>query len=140
MPRRPLKCECGSCNVCKARERARQARLDDPEHVRALDRARYERDKPKRQAAMAAYFATPEGKEARARAGRGWSERNPEKRAAQVVLGNALRDGKLVRGACVREGVDCSGRVEAHHPDYAKPLEVVWACVRHHDELDREGR
>lgn len=137
---RPLKCECGGCNVCKARERQRWLRENDPEHVRALDNARYQRDKPKRRAAADAYFQTPAGKAARGRAAKGWRERNPEARRAQEAVGRALRDGKLVRGSCCREGADCSGKIEAHHEDYSKPLEVVWACVAHHDVLDAERR
>lgn len=113
-------------------------RATEPEHVRALDNARYRRDHTKRRAAADAYAQTPEGRAARSRAARAWRERNPEKRAAQLVVGRAIRDGKLAKGQCVREGVDCSGRIEAHHEDYTRPLEVIWACVRHHDDLDRE--
>ena len=62
-----------------------------------------------------------------------WAKRNPEKRAAHVVLGNAIRRNKLVKAkACQRCGAE--GRVEAHHADYAKPLEVEWLCLRCHVE------
>lgn len=151
MPRK-ASCDCGTCRKCKARVKARETyqalspeqrravvENRDQEKVRAADRARYERDKAKRIALQQAYFATPEGKAARARGNQAWARRNPEKREAQIAVGNAIRDGRLVRGACVREGEDCSGRIEAHHPDYTRPLEVVWACSMHHDELDREA-
>lgn len=98
----------------------RLLRITDGDRVRAVDRARYERDKPKRLAAMAL------------------TVQDPVKRRARIAVGNALRDGRLVRGACVREGEDCKGRIEAHHPDYSKPLLVVWACSKHHGALDRE--
>jgi hypothetical protein len=65
-----------------------------------------------------------------------WIERNPEKRAAQIAVGNALRDGKLVRGPCERAGDGgCGRRIEAHHDDYSKPLVVRWLCSRHHAAL-----
>lgn len=150
MPRKPS-CECGDCPKCERRIKARAAyqalspeerrafvARRDPATTRANDRARYERDKEKRRAAMAAYTQTPEGREASNRAKHAYIERNPEKRAAHVQVGNALRRGQLVKGPCARAGKDCHGRIEAHHEDYTRPLEVVWACVRHHDDLDRE--
>ena len=36
---------------------------------------------------------------------------------------------------CSQCGVE--GRIEAHHPDYSKPLEVVWLCRIHHVEAHR---
>jgi hypothetical protein len=66
---------------------------------------------------------------------RTWAERNPEKRAAHVAVGNAVRDGRLVKGPCERvtEGT-CRGKIEAHHDDYSQPLRVRWFCTRHHKE------
>jgi len=68
---------------------------------------------------------------------RRWAERNPEKRMAQAAVSNALRDGRLVRGECARKGSDCSGRIEAHHEDYSRPLDVTWLCSAHHGETRR---
>lgn len=51
--------------------------------------------------------------------------------AARWAVSNALRDGRLVRGACESSG--CAGKVEAHHEDYDKPLDVRWLCREHHD-------
>lgn len=66
---------------------------------------------------------------------KGWAARNPEKRAAHVAVGNALRYGKLVKGPCEKESTgECRGRVQAHHDDCSKPLEVRWMCVGHHNE------
>jgi hypothetical protein len=28
--------------------------------------------------------------------------------------------------------------IEAHHGDYARPLDVTWTCRRHHRALDRQ--
>ena len=41
---------------------------------------------------------------------------------------NAIRDGKLTRQPCEV----CGAWAEAHHPDYSKPLEVIWLCVPNH--------
>lgn len=55
----------------------------------------------------------------------------PDKERAKKMVSNALRDGKLERGACVVCG---QKKTEGHHPDYSKPLEVIWLCVKHHRE------
>lgn len=58
-----------------------------------------------------------------------WSGRNPEKASAHCALNNALRDGKLTKSPCEECGAE---KVEAHHDDYSKPLEVRWLCKKHH--------
>lgn len=126
---RPLICECGACDRCKSRERMRRRRAENPEHVRALDRARYRRDKAKRLAAARAY--AEENRERVAAIKRAWAERNPEKRAAHVAVGNALRSRQLVRQPCEVCGAT---RVHAHHDDYSRPLDVRWLCPSHHGE------
>lgn len=71
-----------------------------------------------------------------------WAERNTPKRKAQIKVGNAIRDGKLVKQPCERCGA--AERIHAHHEDYSKPLDVMWLCrpchgVRHR-ELNAERR
>ncbi len=54
--------------------------------------------------------------------------KNPEKYRARTAVGNALRDGKIERMPC-----ECGEtKVQAHHHDYSKPLEVTWLCVKCH--------
>ena len=62
-----------------------------------------------------------------------WRKRNPEKQKAWWAFNNALRAGKLVAPfSCAKCGsVD---RLDGHHPDYSKPLEVVWLCRPCHVE------
>jgi len=59
-----------------------------------------------------------------------WKVLNPLRRAAQVKLGNALRDGRVKRLPCLI----CGGKAEAHHTDYSAPLDVVWLCPPHHKQ------
>ena len=56
---------------------------------------------------------------------------NPEKYKARAAVSNALRDGRLERGPCEVCG---ALKVQGHHDDYSKPLEVRWLCKKHHDE------
>ncbi len=59
----------------------------------------------------------------------------PEKYKARYTLRNAVKTGYVVKGACEICGII---KVESHHDDYSKPLEVRWLCHQHHCEL--EGR
>ena len=45
----------------------------------------------------------------------------------------AIKTGKLKRGSCVICG---EKNTHAHHPDYSKPLEVLWLCPLHHRVIE----
>ncbi len=60
--------------------------------------------------------------------GAAWREQHPQRRAAQVIVGNAIRDGKLQRWPCEI----CGAKAHAHHPHYGAPLLVTWLCPPHH--------
>jgi hypothetical protein len=60
-----------------------------------------------------------------------WRAANPERRAAHVALGNAVRRGAL-KPWPICAVPECGKPPEAHHPDYSNPLSVVWLCVPHH--------
>lgn len=61
----------------------------------------------------------------------------PEHDAARRALQAAVKNGVIVRGKCER----CpSTKTQAHHDDYAKPLDVRWLCRDHHYEVHRELR
>jgi hypothetical protein len=68
----------------------------------------------------------------RARAQKRYRQRHPERYAARTAVSNALRDGRLTRGAC--KGCGTKTRVQAHHNDYSKPLDVEWLCFKCHRE------
>lgn len=62
------------------------------------------------------------------------------KRQAREAVKYALKTGRLVRGECEQKHRgDCEGRIEAHHDDYSKPLQVRWLCRAHHTEADRRA-
>lgn len=67
-----------------------------------------------------------------------YAGRNPEKRAAHIKVGNAVRDGVLIKPKtcpkCLRET-----RIIGHHQDYSKPLEVEWMCNKCHWLLHNGG-
>lgn len=55
-----------------------------------------------------------------------------EKVRARHVINNAIRDGRLRRGRCIKHGKECRGKAQFHHRDYSKPLKGFWICHWHH--------
>ena len=52
-------------------------------------------------------------------------KRHPEKSRARLKLQAAIASSQMIRLPCR----DCGAtKTEAHHPDYSKPLEVIWLC------------
>ena len=123
----------GKCKECtKADVRANyQANV---EKYREYDRERA--TLPHRVAARLAYAATDAGRQAANRGKKAYLDRNPIKRAAHVAVGNAIRDGKLVRMPCEVCGTEVA---QAHHDDYSKPLDVRWLCTTHHAEWHKHN-
>lgn len=60
-----------------------------------------------------------------------WRAQSPDKYRARTAVGNALRDGRITKTPCEVCG---ALKVQAHHDDYAKPLDVRWLCFRCHRE------
>lgn len=58
--------------------------------------------------------------------------RDPIKIKARYLVERAVKNGDLVRTPC--EVCGAVGRIEAHHTDYSKPLQVQWLCPKHHRE------
>jgi len=58
-------------------------------------------------------------------------DKNRPKYKARGAVKNALLNGSILRGDCSVAHCDNSP-IEAHHPDYNKPLEIVWLCRKHH--------
>lgn len=111
----------GKCKVCW-RAQVRERRRTNPA-VQAYDRARAKT--PARKAHARAIVIK-------------WRREHPEAYKAETAVGNAIRDGRLDKGAaCQVAGCDRTD-VHAHHHDYSKPLEVKWFCPLHHHRLHAE--
>jgi len=60
---------------------------------------------------------------------RRYAKENPEKVKAVRKVYNAIKRGDLIRKKCR----DCERKdTHGHHPDYSKPLNVIWLCPIHH--------
>lgn len=107
---------CAECT--KAAVRANRA--ERIEYYRAYDRTRAKQ--PHRVLARSEYNAVHTKPR---------TEPDPVKRAARVAVGNALRDGKLIRPA-ICDVCSQPSPVHGHHDDYSKPLDVIWCCTACH--------
>ena len=109
----------GHLNKCKecAKSDVWHHRKENIDRIRKYDRVRG--SLPHRVAAQTAVTAA-------------YREKYPERYAANTAVANALRDGRLVKTVCAHCGAE---QVEAHHPDYARPLDVVWLCAEDHKQI-----
>lgn len=51
---------------------------------------------------------------------------------ARNKVKNALRSGRLIKKPC--QVCQTTKKVEAHHEDYDRPLEIIWLCRLHHSQ------
>ena len=106
----------GKCKDCTKRDVRERYVLTRPE------RAEYEQKRCRR----------PERKRQILEYARKRRAAHPEKTRAYIALQRAIRSGNLVRQPCEVCG---EVKVQAHHDDYLKPLDVRWLCFKHHREV-----
>ena len=104
------------CKDCKRKD-STEHRWNNIEKIREYDRKRGSRQTPE-------YL-----KELR--------KKHPRKYKAQTMISNAIRDKKLLKEPC--EICGTRKRIEAHHDDYAKPLNLRWLCSSHHKQWHRDN-
>lgn len=103
----------GKCKRC-TRLDVRATRASRAEYYRAYDKDRYRNRPGRKQAAIATFKAA--------------AAANPHRKAAANMVARAVRSGAIVPQPCWV----CGEKAQAHHPDYSRPLDVVWLCVVHH--------
>lgn len=59
----------------------------------------------------------------------------PEKVIARDRVYKAIQKGLLVKKPCAFCDIKT---VQGHHPDYSKPLEVIWLCPVHHRAIHKQ--
>lgn len=79
------------------------------------------------------YYQKPEVKKRRAEISKEiyYSPAHAEKINARRLFRNAYRRKEIIKGNCEVCGAE---RVDAHHDDYSKPLDIRWLCRTHHAE------
>jgi hypothetical protein len=130
-----------NCRQCDAR-RSKQRRLRDGDLLRVRERLRYSVSPDRQRQAAAEYRRSERGKRLNALAVQRYRERNAEKYRAHIEVRKAIAAGILSKPSCCELAHlgGCSGRLEAHHHDYSRPLDVRWLCVSHHQSRHHKPR
>lgn len=117
----------GHLNKCKScvKQRVNKHREENIEKAREYDRKRAML--PHRVQARMEYIQTEQGKQSRKKSMEKYHVTYPMKYAAHVITGNAVRDKKIEKQTQCSE-CKSTKKIEAHHDDYTKPLEIRWLC------------
>lgn len=123
---------CKPCHRAKVKEN-RDAKAD---YYRAYDAMRFQKD-PRVRERHRRYQSTDKGKASLRQSRLKWLEANQDKRAAHIILGNAVRDGRKIKPETCQI-CNAGGRIHGHHDDYTKPLDVIWCCPKCHEAIHRK--
>lgn len=93
-------------------------------------RGRINDKKPERIAKTKAWLRSEKGKDSRKR----YYIENKLKIRIRSLVVRLVRANKIIKLPC---SVCGDVRSMAHHPDYSKPLDVMWLCHKHHSEVHR---
>lgn len=104
--------KCKECTKCDVRENYEKRR----EYYLEYDRRRYKENPGRREGI------------------KGSQKCHPKHEWARKTLRNAIARGKMHKKPCEVCG---ESKVDAHHSDYSKPLQVHWLCRKHHMEYHR---
>ncbi len=131
----------GYLNKCKecTKKDSRKHRDDNLEKVKEYDRNRpnaAERSK-RFGAAHKDRMKNPDYKKNFRKKRKEWDEGYVVQKGANTIAGHAIRDGRLTKEPCEVCG---ELKVDAHHDDYEKPMDVRWLCRTHHAEHHKKLR
>ncbi len=125
----------GKCKTCAKRDVAERAgRLGNNPQWLAKERARCRKKQQRYRELGLASLPTPETRKR-------WELKNGHKIKVQNMAARAQKKG-LIQKPIYCQGCGAFSQLEKHHPDYSKPLEVIWLCyvchgkTRHKDNCD----
>ena len=115
----------GRLNKCKecAKKDVKINYIVNKDYYKEYDK---ERDKTEKRRSMRKEYAKNNPEKIR-EIKRRWARKNKHKRNAQSKARRAVLSGLLVKpNKCSKCGN--KAKIEAHHEDYNKPLDVIWLC------------
>lgn len=128
----------GICKACRL-EMDRNRRENDPVWAlrRKMQNAKFhEENREKIAERKKRWLASDKGKESHIKSVQIWKKANSNKVLAYKTVERAIKNGALVpKDKC--EVCGSKHKIEAHHPDYRKPLQVIWLCKICHKKLTK---
>lgn len=120
-----------SCKECTCAA-AKRSHAANPERRLEIARQSYHRNRDANVERLRTYEARPEAADRYKRR----RENERPRLLARVAVHNAIVAGAITPQPCWC----CGHEAEAHHPDYSRPLDVVWLCKPHHQEVHAMAR
>lgn len=151
---------CPYCRICKSleskkyntenrekcREKLRKWREENPQknteysqvyreknHEKIRARASTKSSKEKQKVASKRWYE--ENKEHVRKVNAEWKRKNRKVANSHSLVAKHVKLGKLLRPKRCQKCKTDQGKMEAHHEDYDKPLEVVWLCFKCHKKI-----
>lgn len=123
-------------------EKYRQYLIRNKERTKQKREIWYSKNKDKVLKIIKVWRSTEKGKLSHKKSFKKFYLNNKDRYNIYQKLGYKIKKGRIIKGECnLKEyGWNCNGRVESHHKDYSKPLEVVWVCNHHHVLADKIRR
>lgn len=105
------------------------------QNMEILERQNFLRNKNKEK--LNSYYKTENGKNIIKKLNKNSSLKFPEKVLARSKLNYNVKHGKIKKPTECSICKETSRRIEGHHEDYNKPLDVIWCCTVCHKILDK---
>jgi hypothetical protein len=125
-----------SCKICK-NAKCRQKYAENPEWAekRRLKNSLFHKIRRDSIAERKkSYYESDHGKMLHREHSRAWKSRNKDKIRAHAAVERALKRGIIVKPKYCTNCAS-SRRLEAHHQDYTKLLDVTWLCKLCHESV-----
>lgn len=123
----------GRLNKCAECSRAYQAQYREASstYIRAYDRERNKTEDRRKK--REAYRRSENYKSRLAKWKAKWAGMNRQKTWCHQQVASAIKRGDIAPEPCFF--CQSEDRLQAHHPNYDKPLDVFWLCVTCHNKL-----
>jgi len=118
----------GSCKECRKIYQRDERKEYRKQRYLAMKSYYIEKNKINRQ--------TAKGKEAHRKHQALYNKNNPEKKLAHLMVRKALQEGQIIKPNKCSYPMCDKEKIEAHHLNYSKQLDVTWLCKPHHHIAD----